>query len=106
MLPDTLGEKWREGGQSAFTILGGRVGTSITSFRRIAVTSVPYPFCSQMAKVQLKIVPISKAILGAAVLRCALEWTPAGANDRVLILPSTEHDSATTLTSGTNARGS
>jgi hypothetical protein len=33
--------------------LGGRVRILITSFWLIAVTSVPYPFRSQMAKVEL-----------------------------------------------------
>ncbi len=34
-------------------ISAGRVRNKITSFWRIAVTSVPYPFHPQMAKVQL-----------------------------------------------------
>src|SRR5215211_1799244 len=53
MRPDAFGEKWREGGQNPYHL--GRQGThiSITSFWRIAVTSVPYRFRLQMAKVQL-----------------------------------------------------
>ena len=46
-------EKSGAKGANACTILGGRVRTSITSFWLIAVTSVPYPFRSQMAKVEL-----------------------------------------------------
>ncbi len=46
-------EKSGAKGANACTILGGRVRTiSITSFWLIAVTSVPYPFRSQMAKVE------------------------------------------------------
>ena len=41
-------------GVKTCTILGGRVRNSITSFWLIAVTSVPYPFHSQMAKVELE----------------------------------------------------
>jgi hypothetical protein len=50
----TRSQKSGAKGANACTILGGRVRTSITSFWRIAVTSVPYPFCSQMAKVEQK----------------------------------------------------
>ena len=47
-------EKSGAKGANTCTILGGRVRTSITSSWRIAVASVPYPFRSQMAKVEPK----------------------------------------------------
>jgi hypothetical protein len=52
---DALGGKWREGGQSACTILGGRVGTLRSPLlAESGDESVPYPFLSQMAKVELR----------------------------------------------------
>src|SRR4051794_35532464 len=48
-------EKSGANGAKNRIIMVGRVRTSITSFWQIVVTSVPYPSCLQMAKVEYRI---------------------------------------------------
>jgi hypothetical protein len=53
MLPDAPLENSGASGSKARIIVAGRIRTRSPLFWQIAVTSVPYPFLPQMAKVEL-----------------------------------------------------